>query len=116
MIYNLGKESVSSPIRRRYSQSNGLKITVINKIRHVLEINEASTRPQLASFNPISGRCFKCVEDILGKKSYEAEREKLNKNLKTKSLKCQKFTCKKHQTEPNWNLFVEIVLNNQTLL
>ena len=99
MTYNLGEELVLPTIRRRYSQSNGLKITVINKIRRVLEINEVLARPQLENFNPTSGRCFKCVEAIVGKKSYEVERDKLNNNLKTKCSKCQKFIFKMHETE-----------------
>ena len=77
MTYNLGKELVLPAIRRRYSQSNGLKITVINKVRRVLGINEVSTRHQLENFNPTSGKRFKYVEAIVGKKSYKAEREKL---------------------------------------
>ena len=39
MTYNLGKDLVLPAIRRGYSQSNGLKITVINKVRHGLRIN-----------------------------------------------------------------------------
>ena len=99
MTYNFGKELVLPAIRRRYSQSNGLKVTVIKKIRCVFGINEVSACTQLESFNPTSGRCFKCVEAIVGKKSYKAESEKLNNKLKIKYLKCQKFICKKHQTE-----------------
>ena len=76
-----------------------MKITVINKIKRVLRINEVSARPQPEDFNPTSGRCFKCVEAIVRKKSYKAEREKLNNKLKTKCSKCQKFICKNHQTE-----------------
>ena len=76
-----------------------MKIAVINKIKRVLGINKASTRPQPENLNPTAGRCFKCVEAIVGMKSYKAEREKLNNNLKTKCSKCQTFISKKHQTE-----------------
>ena len=75
MTYNLGRESVLQAMRGCFSQSNGLKITVINKIRHVLEINKVSTRPQPENFNPESGRLFKCVEAIVSKKSYKAKEE-----------------------------------------
>ena len=96
MTYNLGKVLVLPAITRRYSQSNGLKITAINKIRRVLGINEVLALPQPENFNSTSGRCFKCVEAIGGKKSYKhpapppppppykAEREKLSNKLKTK--------------------------------
>ena len=47
----------------------------------------------------MSGRCFECVEDIITKKSYKAESEKLNNKLEAKYLKCQKFIRKKHQTD-----------------
>ena len=76
-----------------------MKIAVINKIRCVLEINEVLAYPQPENFNPMSGRCFECVEDIITKKSYKAESEKLNNKLETKYLKCQKFIRKKHQTD-----------------
>ena len=93
------RNGVLPAIRRRHSQSNGFKLTVINKIRRVLEINEVSARPKPENFNPTSGRCFKCVETIVGKKSYNAEKKKLNNKLTIKCSKCQKYVCKKHQTE-----------------
>ena len=80
-------------MRRKYSESNGLKIIVINKLSVFLE----STRYRPAinlNFNPTSGRCFKCLEAIVGKKSCKAEKEKLNNKLKTKCSKCQVFTYK----------------------
>ena len=101
-------------MRRRCSQSNGLKITVINKIRRVLGINEVSARHQPENFNPTSGRCFKCVEAIVGKQYYKTEREKLKNKLKTKCSKWQKFICKKDQTE--LHLFVKMALSNETVL
>ena len=84
MTYNLGKELVLSATRRRYSQSDGLKITVINKIRCVLGINEVSAHNQTENFNSTSRRCLKYVEAIVGKKSCKAERNKLNNKLKRK--------------------------------
>ena len=56
MAYNLGKELILAAIRRRYSQSNGLKVTVINKIRRALEINEVSACLQPENFNPTFDR------------------------------------------------------------
>ena len=85
MTYNLGKELVLSAIRR-YSQSNRLKITVINKTWHVLGINELSAHPQPENINPTSGRYFKCV----GKKSFKAKREMLNIKLKKQMFQMSK--------------------------
>ena len=99
MTYNLGKEFVLPAIRNRYSQSNRLKITVIIKIRCLLGIKKVLGRSQPETFNPTCGRCFECVEAIVGKKSYKAGKEKLNNKLKRKCSKCQKFICKKNQTE-----------------
>ena len=93
MTYNLGKVLVLPAIIIRYIQSNDLKITVINKIRHGFRINEVSTCPQPEKFSPTSSRCFKCVEAIVVKESDKAERERLNNKLKTKCSKCQKFIC-----------------------
>ena len=88
MLKWTGKELVLPAVRRWYSQSNVLKITVVNKIRHLLGIIDVSARPQPENFKPISGRSFKYVEVIVGKKPFKAEMEKLNNNLKTKYWKC----------------------------
>ena len=50
MIYKLRKELVL-PAIKGYSQSNGLKITLINKARRVLVINEVLAHPQPEIFN-----------------------------------------------------------------
>ena len=39
---------------------------------------------QRENFNATSSRCFKCVEVIVVKKFYKAERDKLDNKLKTK--------------------------------
>ena len=112
MTYNLGKELVLPAIRKRYSQSTGLKITVINKITHVLGIDEVSTQPQPENFNLTFGRCFKCVAAFFSKKSYNTEREKLNNKLNVWNAKSLYVK----STKQNCNLPVKIVLSNQTLL
>ena len=78
MTHGLGKELVLRAIRRTYSQSNGLKITAINKIKRVFGINKVLARSQSENFNPTSCTCFKCVEAIVSKKSCKAEREKIS--------------------------------------
>ena len=97
ITYSLRKELVLPAIKRRYSQSNGLKIIVINKIRPVLGIDKVSARLQHESFNSTFGSFFKCNEAIVDKKYYKAEREKLSNKLKTECSKCQKLIC--NQTE-----------------
>ena len=39
----------------------------MNKIRRVLEISKVLARPKPENFNTTSGRCFKCVEAVVGK-------------------------------------------------
>ena len=39
------------------------------------------------------------MKAIVAKKSYKAERKKLNNKIKINCSKCQKFICKKHQKE-----------------
>ena len=58
MAYNLGMELVLPAIISRCSQSNGLNITVISKIRRVSGINKVFPQPQSENFNPKSGRCI----------------------------------------------------------
>lgn len=95
--YNIGKALVLPAIKRRYKDSNGLQIVVINKMRRVLGIKEVRSRPEVENICVNHGRCFKCVEAIVGTPAYKIEREKLNNKLKTKCSKCLKFICKPHQ-------------------
>ena len=43
------------------------------------------------------GRCYKCVENLVGTESYKEGRENLNNKLKTKCRVCLEFICKMHQ-------------------
>ena len=87
--YQLGKALVMPAIKRRYEQhSNGLQIKVLNKMRRVLGIKEVMARPD----NDIPaqiGRCFKCVQELVGTDNYTYKRERLNNKLKTKCNKCK---------------------------
>ena len=62
--YAIGKGLVLPAIQRRYSNSNGLQIAVVNKMRRVLGIKEAMHHA--ADIPTKSGRCFKCIEAIMG--------------------------------------------------
>ena len=95
MTYNLKKELILPVIIRRKNQSNRFKITIINKIRHVLGINEVSTCPQPENFNPTLDRCFKCVEIIVWRQKDRTWTTSWRKICS----KYQKFICKKHETE-----------------
>ena len=53
-------------IERRYENSNGFQIAIVNKMRRVLGIQEVSRRPQLEDIPAKCGRCFKCVKAIVG--------------------------------------------------
>ena len=69
-----------------------MKITVIKKVRSWNQ--RGIDPPPTGNFNSASGRWFKYVKTIFGKKFYKAEREKLKKKLKTKCSKCQNFLFK----------------------
>ena len=84
-------------IQRRYASSNGLQIAVINKMHRVLRIKEAMHHA--VDIPTKSGRCFKCIEAIMGSPKKERERNRLNNKLKRKCFQCNKYVCKVHQVE-----------------
>ena len=94
--YRLGKMLVLPNIDRRYSNSNGLTIDLVQGMRRVLGIAEVNR--QLA-LNPDSthGRCHVCVENIVGTPNYKNDCEHMNHRLmrKAQCAKCQGFICKK---------------------
>ena len=95
--YQLGKALVMPKIQPRLENSNGLQIQILQKTRRVLGLPEVNVRPITNPGIAASVRCQKCVEAIVGKKSYKQDREKLNNKLKTKCHVCSGFLCKKHQ-------------------
>ena len=94
--YRLGKMLVLPNIDRRYSNSNGLTIDLVQSMRRVLGIAEVNC--QLA-LNPDStqGRCHVCVENIVDTPNYKNDCEHMNHRLmcKARCAKCQGFICKK---------------------
>ena len=95
--YAIGKDLVLPAIQRRYANSNGLQIAVVNKMHRVFGIKEAMHH---AVDTPTkSGRCFKCIEAIMSSPKYISERNRLNNKLKTKCFQCNKYICKVHQVE-----------------
>ena len=95
--YELGKSLVLPSIQRRYENPNGLQINILNKMRRALNIQQVNRRPQLENAREKIGRCFKCVEEIVGTVDYKNMREKLNNKLKSKCHVCSNFLCKVHQ-------------------
>ena len=80
--YAIRKGLVLPAIQRRYANSNGLQIAVVSKMHRVLGIKEAMHH--LVDIPTKSGRCFKCIEAIMGSPNYIRERNRLNNKLKTK--------------------------------
>ena len=97
--YQLGKVLVLPKIRQRLENSNGLQISVLQKVRRVLGLPEVNRRPLPDPETAVTptGCCHKCVEAIVGTKPYKKDREKLNYKLKTKCRVCSGLICKKHQ-------------------
>ena len=95
--YAIGKGLVLPAIQRRYANSNGLQIAVVNKMHRVLGIKEAMHHA--VDIPTKSDRCFRCIEAIMGSPNYIRERNRLKNNLKTKCFQCNKDICKLHQVE-----------------
>ena len=96
-IYELGKSLFLPNIERRYANQIGLQISIINKMRKVLGIQEVSRRPPMENAVVKCGCCCKYVEGIVGSADYKKDREKLNNKIKSKCFKCGLFLCKAHQ-------------------
>lgn len=85
----LGKALVLSAIRRRYENSSGLHVKIINSIRRL-------GRPEPDNFIANTGSCFKSVKSTA---HYKIKQKRMDNKLKTKCSKCLKFVCKQHQAE-----------------
>ena len=108
--YELSKALVLPSIQRRFKNQNGLQIKILNKMRHVLNIQEVNHRRQNKNHRRKSGCCFKCVDEIVGTADYKNKREKLNNKLKSKCHLCSQFLCKVHQKSTKYvceDCFVE---------
>ena len=84
-------------IQRRFENSRGFKIDLIQKMRRVLGIAELNKAPSKATATV--GRCKACVHNIVGSPEYKEKRQKLNKKLKLICEKCSEFVCKNHIKE-----------------
>ena len=109
--YSIGKTLVLPEVTRRYENSNGLQIKIINNMRRLLGIKKVLGRPEPDNFIVNTGRCFKCAESTVGTAHYK--KKKMKNMLRTKWSKCLKFICKQHQVEvqfvctdcEKWNIF-----------
>ena len=107
--YELGKALALPSIQRGLENPNGLQIKTFNKMRHVLNIQEVN-HLQIENQRTKNGRCFKCVDEIVGTSDYKNKHEKLNNKLKSKCHICSQFLCKVHQKSPKYvceDCFVE---------
>ena len=79
-------------------------------MRRVLNIQEVNHRPQIENQRTKSGRCFKCVDEIVRSTDYKSKREKLNNKVKSKYHICSQFLCKFHEKSTKYaceDCFVE---------
>ena len=76
-----------------------LQTIVLQKVRRVLGLLEVYQRPLTDPEKAVTliGCCHKCVESIIGTKTYKTDHNKLNSKLKTKCRVSSGFICKKHQ-------------------
>ena len=80
-------------MQRCYQDLSNFSTVPVHKMRQVLGIQIDKPR-NLLTVN--IGRCYVCVENIIGTDDYKLEREKLNNKLKTKCSKCSQVICKYH--------------------
>ena len=93
--YALGKLLVLPQIERRHANTNGLQIDLMQHIRRVLGIPEVN-RCVVISTSAKTGRCYACVENLVGTNVYKERREKLNTRVKTSCSICNALICKQH--------------------
>ena len=80
--YSIGKTLVLPEVTRRYENSNGLQIKIINNMRRLLGIKKVLGRPEPDNFIVNTGRCFKCAESTVGTAHYK--KKKMKNKLRTK--------------------------------
>ena len=91
--YQLATALCLPSVQCQYDLSNGIWVNQMMKIKRVLSINK--------EVGPIknkeqTGRCFMCVENILGTPTYISKRNKLNNKLKVMCHSCNQILCKDH--------------------
>ena len=84
--YALRKLLVFSQIERRYANPNGLQIDLTQHIRRVLAIPEVN-RFVVTSTSAKTGRCYPCIEDLVGT-NVQKERRKHQSENKLLNLQC----------------------------
>ena len=62
--YSIEKVLLLPTVRRRYENSNGFQMKIINKTRRFLSIEEVLGRAEPDNFIANTARFFKCVEPI----------------------------------------------------
>ena len=98
-IYQLGKALVLPKIRQRLEEFKWPPNCSSSEGQTCLGLPEVNHRPLPdleTAATPIS-RCHKCVESIVGTKTYKTDREKMSNKLKTKCRVFSGFICKKYQ-------------------
>ena len=93
--YGSGKSLVLSQIERRYGNPNGIQTDLMQHIRRVLDIPEVN-RCVVTNTPAKTGRCYACVEDLVGTNVYIERCEKLNTRVKTNCSICNALICKQH--------------------
>ena len=79
--YQLGKALVLPSIARRYNNPDGLRVSLLHKMRQILDIPETRKKPTLVHIETKGtdqGRCASCVSSLTGSPGYKVGRENLN--------------------------------------
>ena len=94
--YQLAQALCLPSVQRCFDHPCGLLVNQLQKIKRVLNIADVRPQPNNQNHQETSGRCYICVEQIMGTANYNMIRERLNNKLKTRCNECNKFLCKNH--------------------
>ena len=94
--WELGKLLVRSNIQRRHDNSVRLTHALVKSICKVLGTEQPTERHQKPEFLNKGQRFYFCVEEMNGQPDYKANKDKLNKKVKTVYISCKNTTCIKH--------------------
>lgn len=93
--WQLGMALVLPQLQSRLTKP-GIQLPILTKVRRCLKIDDRHLPNQQPLMEGKSGRCHVCVAEIVGTPDYKQLRQRLNKDVKTRCVRCGLTICKKH--------------------
>ena len=92
-LWTLGEQLITPHVQRRYINSHGLQVNIINAMK--LFLGQDVEQPAALEAPSDRKRCFYCIEQLKGKPHYKEQKNKLGKS-KHCCPSCQRTVCTKH--------------------